>query len=320
MKLIVRRVFLTAGLALAVAPAFGQAPDKPPDQRLAFFFRPEPGSTFAYQVSEAGKSSGGTDGSVYRRWRYTLTVALGEPDGETWPATLTISDVTVQDGKDFPLYLTVARIAEGLPVAVRLDRRGGFMQGVVDWPTVKAKLKRALADRVPREDALLVPEILDRTDATQGSGVIGRALALISGGYAMGFRADGSPVTVQNWQGGSAYILPAGRTLSSHFAGHDRAKGLIAVDWSIATDPVAAARHIGPEIRSLLSAGSGRDVAKARGELDKALASGGVTLKESGQVVYSRQRRIISRYASTLEVEVGPFRKERAVLAELISP
>lgn len=85
----------------------------------------------------------------------------------------------------------------------------------------------------PERDALLVPEILDRSNATQGSGVIGRALALISGGYAMGFRPDGSPVTVQNWMGGSAYILPAGRTLSSHFAGQDRAKGLIGVSWSI---------------------------------------------------------------------------------------
>jgi hypothetical protein len=314
-SIVIRRVFLAAGLALGVAPALAQAPDKP----LAFFFRPDSGSTIAYQVTEAETSSGGTDGRLYRRWRYTLTLALGEPDGEMWPATLTISDVTVQDGKDFPLYLIVARIAEGLPVAVRLDRRGGFVHEVVDWPTVKAKLKRALADRIPREDALHVPEILDRSDATHGSGVIGRALTLISGGYAMGFRPDSSPVTVQNWMGGSAYILPAGRTLTSHFAGHDPAKGLIAVDWSIATDPATAARHIGPEIRSLLPGSSGRDVARARGELEKALA-GGVTLKESGQVIYARQRRIISSYGSTLEIEVGPFRKERGILAELISP
>ena len=44
MKLIVRRVFLAAGLALAVAPAFGQAPDKPPDQLLAFFSDPGQGA------------------------------------------------------------------------------------------------------------------------------------------------------------------------------------------------------------------------------------------------------------------------------------
>lgn len=317
-SIVIRRVLLAAGLTLGVAPAFGQAPDKPPDKPLNFVFRPDPGSTIAYQVSEAEKSSGGT-GERHRRWRYTLTVALGEPDGETWPATLTISDVTIQDGKDFPLHLIVARIAEGLPVAVRLDRRGGFVQDVVDWPGVKAKLKRALADRVPREDALLVPQILDWSDTTQGAGVIGRALNLISGGYAMGFRADGSPVTVESWMGGSVYILPAGRTLTSRFAGQDRAKGLIAVDWSIATDRAVAARHIAPEIRSLLPGGSGRDVASARGELERALASG-VALKESGQVIYARQRWIISGYSSALEIEVGPFRKERAFLAKLASP
>jgi hypothetical protein len=313
-----RRVFLASGLSFGAAPAFGQAP--PPDTPLAFFFRPDPKSTIAYQVTEAeALSGGGADGRVHRRWHYTLTMTLGEPDGEMWPATVTISDVTVQDGKDFPLYLILVRIAEGLPVAVRLDRRGGFVHDVVDWPAVKARLKRALSDRLPREDATLVPAILDRSDATQGSGAIGRALTLISGGYAMRFRPDGAPTTVQNWMGGSAYIWPAGRTLSSKFAGQDRAKGLLAVDWSIATDADIAKRHLAPEIGSLLTDSSSRDIAKARAELDKALASG-VTLKEHGQVVYSRSRRIISGYSSTLEIEVGPFRKERAFRAELIQP
>lgn len=313
-----RRVFLAASLSFGAAPAFAQAP--PPNTPLAFFFRPDPKSTIAYQVTEAeALSGGGTDGRVYRRWRYTVTMVLGEPDGEMWPATVTISDVTVQDGKDFPLYLILARIAEGLPVAVRLDRRGGFVHDVVDWPAVKAKLKRALSDRIPREDAPLVSTILDRSDATQGSGPIGRVLTLISGGYAMSFRADGAPTTAQNWMGGSAYIWPTGRTLSSKFGGQDRAKGLIAVDWSIATDPAVAKRHLAPEIGSLLTDSSRRDIAKARAELDKALASG-VTLKEHGQVVYSRSRRIISGYSSTLEIEAGPFRKERAVWAELVQP
>lgn len=312
-SIINRRVLLGAGLGLGVMPAFGQAPG--PDTQLAFFFRPDPKSTIAYQLTEAEASSGGPEGRLYRRWRYTLTVALGEPAGDMWPATITISNVTVQDGKDFPLYLILARIAEGLPVAVRLDRRGGFVHEVVDWPAVKAKLKRALAERIPREDAALVPEILDRSDATRGSGVVGRALTLISGGYSMGFRPDGVPVTVQNWSGGSAYIWPAGRTLSSKFAGQDRDKGLLAVDFTIATDPAVAKRHLAPDIQSLL-AGSGRDVAKARGELDKALVSG-VTLKEHGQVIYSRSRKIVSGYSSTLEIEVGPFRKERAIIADL---
>jgi hypothetical protein len=314
-----RRVFLAAGFGLGAMPAFGQAPDN----LLAFFFRPDPGSTMAYQVTEAEALSGGSDSRPSRRWRYTLTVALREPDGDTWPATVTISDVTVEDGKTSSpytyLYLTLARIAEGLPVAVRLDRRGGFVQDVVDWPTVKAKLKRALADRIPREEALLVSEILDRLDATQGSGVIGRVPTLISGGYAMGFRSDGSAMTYQDWVGGSAYIWPTGRTLSTHFTGQDRAKGLLAVDWSIATDPAAAARHLGPELRSLLAGSSSPDVASARSELDKALA-GGVTFKEHGQVIYSRSRRIVSTYSSTVEIEMGRFRKERAIVAELISP
>jgi hypothetical protein len=315
MSLVNRRMFLGAGLGFGAAPAFGQAP--PPDRPLAFFFRPDPGSTIAYQVTEAEALSGATEGRVYRRWRYTLTLVLGEPAGEIWPATLTISDVTVQDGKDFPLYLILVRIAEGLPVAVRLDRRGGFVHEVVDWPAVKAKLKRALADRIPSEDAQLVSEILDRSDATHGSGVIGRVLTLISGGYAMGFRPDGASNTVQNWSGGSAYIWPAGRTLTAKFAGQDRAKGLLAVDWSIATDPGVARRHLAPEMRSLLAGNSSRDAARAHGELDKALAGGGVALKEHGQVIYSRSRRIISGYSSTLEIEMGPFRKERAVIAEL---
>jgi hypothetical protein len=317
-SIVIRRAFLAVGLAfglaLGVVPALGQAPDKP----LAVPFRPDSGSTIAYQVTEAEASSG-PQGPLYQRWHYTLTLALGEPEGERWPAMLTISDVTVQDGKDFPLHLILARIAEGLPVAVRLDRRGGFVHEVVEWPAVKAKLKRALADRIPREDGPHVQEVLDRSDATQGSGVIGRALTLISGGYAMGIRPDGAPVTSQNWMGGSAYILPAGRTLTSHFAGYDQAKGLVAVDWSIATDPAVAARHLGPELLSLLPDGSGRDVARARGELERALA-GGVTLKESGQVIHSRQRRIVASYTSTLEIEMGPFRKERGILAELIPP
>ena len=311
-----RRMVIGAGLGLGVAPAFGQAP--PPDRLLAFSFRPDPGSTIAYQVTEAEALSGSTEGHVYRRWRYTLTLVLGELDGETWPATLTISDVTVQDGKDFPLYLMLVRIAEGLPVAVQLDRRGGFVHQVVDWPAAKAKLKHALADRMPREDAQLVPEILDRLDATQGSGAIGRVLTLISGGYAMAFHPDGAPDTVPNWSGGSAYIWPAGRTLTAKFSGLDRAKGLFAVDWSIATDPAVAKRHLAPEMQSLLAGNSSQGVARARGELDKALASGGVALKEHGQVIYSRSRRIISGYSSTLEIEVGQFRKERAVVADLV--
>jgi hypothetical protein len=45
-----------------------------------------------------------------------------------------------------------------------------------------------------------------------------------------------------------------------------------------------------------------------------------VTLKEHGHVVYSRSRRIISSYGSTLEIEVGPLRKERGFIAGLVSP
>jgi hypothetical protein len=314
---VIRRALLGAGLGLGVAPAFGQAPG--PDTQIVFVFRPDPRSTIAYQVVEAEQSSGGPEGRLYRRWRYTLTVALGEPASEMWPAKIMISDVTIQDGKDFPVYLIMARIAEGLPVAVRLDRRSGFVHDVVDWPTIKARLKRAPADRLPPEDAPLVSQILDRSDATQGSGAIGRVLTSISGGYAMGFRPDGAPVTAQNWMGGSAYIWPAGRTLTSKYAGQDQAKGLLAVDWSIATDPAVAKRHLAPEMQSLFPGGSSRDVAKARGELDKALASG-VTLKEHGQVIYSRSRRILWSYTSTVEVEMGPFRKERAIIAELMPP
>jgi hypothetical protein len=249
-----------------------------------------------------------------------LALALGKPDGETWTATLTISDVTVQEGQGSSVYLTLARIAEGRPVAVRLNRSYGFVEEIVDWPSVKAELKRVLAIRIPADAERLVPEILDRLDATKGSGAVGRALTLISGGYAMSFRPDGSPVTVQDWQGGSAYILPAGRTLTGRLAGFDRAKGLAAVNWSIATDPIAAARHLGPEFRSLLARGSDADVAKARGELDKALATGAVKLEESGQVAYEMRRRIITRYGSRLEIAVGPFRKEGGFFAEVISP
>jgi len=48
-----------------VVPALGQAPDKP----LAVPFRPDPGSTIAYQVTEAETSSGGPQGPLHRRWR-----------------------------------------------------------------------------------------------------------------------------------------------------------------------------------------------------------------------------------------------------------
>ena len=308
-----RRVFLV-GPVFAAVPALGQTPDK-----LAFFFRPDPGSTIAYDVTEGETWSGGTSARSHVRWRHTLTLVLGEPDGDIWPATLTISDVRIEEGEGSPLRLTLQRIAAGRPMAVRLDRRGGFVEEVVEWPTVKAELKRTLRSRVSADDALLVPDILDRQDAIQGSGAIGSTLALISGGYAMGFRPDGSPVTVENWQGGSAYVLPSGRTLTSHLAGHDRATGVAAVDWSIATDPAVAARHLGPEFRSLLASGSGRDVATARSELDKALAGGTVTLEESGQVAYEMRRRFITRYGSKLKIQVGPFRKERGIFAQAVS-
>lgn len=317
-SIVTRRVLLAAGLSLGPGSAFGQAS---PDKRFSFYFRPEPRSTIAYQVTERELLSGGRGKHSERRWHYSLTVVLGQPSGDMWPATVTVSDVSVLNDKDsYPyLYLTLVQIAEGLPIAVRLDRFG-FVDEVVDWPTVRTKLKRALADRVPREDALLVPEILDRADAAQGSGMIGRMLTLIGGGYTVTFRMDGSSLAVPNWVGGSAYVWPSGRTMTTEYRGQDAAKGLMAVQWSIATDPAVAARHLGPELRSFLSGRSGQDVATARDEIDKALASGGVTLKENGEVLYSRSRRIISTYASMLEIELGRFRKEREVLAELISP
>jgi hypothetical protein len=312
---VLRRAFLSVSLAFAATPALGRTP---PD-KLAFYFRAEPRTTIAYRVTEGESWPGGTEARPSLRWHHTVTLALGEPNAETWPATLTISDVRVESGQP-SLFVTLARIAEGSPIPVQLDRRGGFVQEVASWPSVKAELKRALAARASRDEALLVPEILDRLDAEKGAGAVGRVLALISGGYAMSFRPDGSPFTMKDWQGGSAYILPGGRTLTSRLAGHDRAKGLAAVDWSIATDPVAAARHLGPELRSIFASGSGPDFARARSELDKALASGVIALEESGQVVYEMRRRIITRYGSKLVIGVGSFRKERGIFAEARSP
>ncbi|MGE4077265.1 MAG: hypothetical protein AB7F22_17040 [Reyranella sp.] len=310
-----RRLLLVVPLLcplLGVMPALGQ----PTDTRLAFYFRPEPRSTIAYDVTEGEKSWGGAKLRSYLKWRHTLTLALGEPDGEVWPATLTISDIRIEEGEGSSLFLTLARIAEGRPRAVRLDRRGGFVQEVVDWPNVKAELKRALSTRISADEALLMPDVLDRLDVVRGANAFGPTLSLISGGYAMGMRPDGAPVTSENWQGGSAYVLPAGRTLTSRLAGYDRTSGIAAVDWSIATDPAVAARHLGPEFRSLLAGGSGPDVARARSELEKALAGGAVALEENGQVAYEMRRRFITRYGSRLKIEVGPFRKERGIFAK----
>jgi hypothetical protein len=301
-----RRALLAGGCALAAAaPALAQSMDT----RLRFFFQPAPGSTLRYEVTEAERLSGGTPASSYLRWRHRVTLTLGEPQDAFWPATLTISGVTVEEGHGSSLHLTLARIAEGRPIPVRLDRRFGFVDGVVDWPAVKDELKQALRTRVSAEDALMVPSVLDQLDAVQGSTAVGRPLHLISGGYAMPFRPDGAPVTIEDWQGGSSYILPSGRRLTSTLGLYDREKGLIGVDWSLATDAALAARHLGPTFRATIASGSGPDVARARRELDTALAGGLVELKEQGQVAYERQRRVITRYATSSRsksVRTGP--------------
>jgi hypothetical protein len=268
-------------------------------------------------VTEAERQSG-PPASSYLRWRHTLTLALGQPTETDYPATLTISGVAVEDGKGSSLHLDLARLAEGRSFAVRLDRRSGFVERVADWPSVKAELKGLLPTRLSARDAVLVPEILDRLDAVQGSTAIGRPLHLISGGYMMLFKPDGSPMTIPDWPGGAAYILPAGRTLTSKLGLHNPATGMFGLEWSLATDGAAAARHLGPEFRSLLAQGSGPDVRKARLELDKALGDGTILMEEGGRVMYENRRRVVVRYGSKLNLGVGPFRTERGVFAEIV--
>ncbi|MGD9880694.1 MAG: hypothetical protein AB7F22_27190 [Reyranella sp.] len=139
------------------------------------------------------------------------------------------------------------------------------MQEVVGWPTVKAELKRALSTRISAAEALLVPDILDRLDAVQGTNAFGRTLSLISGGYALAMRPDGTPVTSENWQGGSAYVLPAGRTLTSRLAGYDRASGIAAADGSTATDL--------PSPRAFSGRSSGRSSPAARAGMSQGPAA-----------------------------------------------
>ncbi len=62
-----RRGFLAGAAALAAGQALAQAPAGVPDGRpFRFFFEPEPGSTLAYEVTEAERQSGPPASSYLR--------------------------------------------------------------------------------------------------------------------------------------------------------------------------------------------------------------------------------------------------------------
>ena len=305
--------FVLSALVLTLAPAVAAAADA---TDLAFPFAAASGETLAWQVSESETATLGARHEETVRWSEKLTLAVGAALADGFEAKLTVSGVVAEAGTPATLHYVLARALAERPLDVVVDR-GGFVREVRDWPAVRTALEAALPALTDAVTARSLAAVLDKLDAARAGAVVARPLLLASGAYALAFRSDGTVAFHPDWQGGSAYVFP-GRQAASRIVG--RKDSEVFAQYSLSTDPMIAAGHVGNELLAVLNAAAGGQTALAdSARTDSALiGTDGVNLGEQAAFSFDAAIRRITQFKHRVSVGVGDFQRVQELQLDLI--
>jgi hypothetical protein len=283
---------------------------------VGFRFAPASGQTMSWLATESESASFGGKHAESVRWSEKLTLTFGRelPDG--FEAKLTVSSVTPEVGTPDTLHYTLARAVADRPIDVIVDATG-YVREVRNWGGVQADMVAALAGLGDAASAKLFGTLLGSLDAARAGAAVARPLLLQSAAYGLAFKSDGSTAEYPDWRGGSAYIFP-GRKIATRLIGKKDA--LLFAEWSLTTDPKAAAEHVGGEVLSLLNAASQGDasLAEASRTASVLLATGGLDLGEEAGLVFDASVRRITRFQHRVRLNVGDFHKQQEVVVDLV--
>jgi hypothetical protein len=302
-----------AGVLLTLLLAQAAQAQAPPD-RIRFGFFPPLDSDIVYRIDYRSEEKlNGTPRVV--DWSHEVQMRLSSKEtGGIHNGTFSLRAVTAQKQAGSDINYVIARALEGETFAVQLQ------SGVpikVDWPTIKARLRKRLPEVTDARTARLIVQAFPVFEPDGVSAVL-RPFWATAIGYLRAFNRDGSSAVFENMDVPSWFQIP-GSTLTTRGGNEEGTKDLLMI-WTLKSDPKMASKKLEPELRKLAETTvSPADRPHVQAMLAR-LLTGEVEAVEAGTATFDQTPGLMRNFQLFTKLAVGEFHRDTKLVIKRVTP